>query len=149
MLLVAILLALPVVQTRLGKYATDQLKEDFGVTITIEKVAINPFGGVKLKGVFAKDHHNDTLFHFNRIHTSILSYKKLYENGHPYLGDLQADGLNLKIIQYKGEKDTNLDKFVAAFDDNPPKPSSGKFRLKINSISLQNNCIFIHMQLRL
>jgi hypothetical protein len=48
MLLVAILLALPVVQTRLGKYATDQLKEDFGVTITIEKVAINPFGGVIL-----------------------------------------------------------------------------------------------------
>jgi hypothetical protein len=138
-LLVAILLALPVVQTRLGKYATDQLKKDFGVSITIEKVAINPFGGVKLKGVLALDHHNDTLFHFNRIHTSILSYKKLYEKGHPYLGDLQADELNLKIIQYKGEKDTNLDKFVAAFDDNPPKPSTGKFRLKINSISLQNS----------
>ncbi len=130
---------MPVVQTSLARYATDQIKKDFGVTITIEKVAINPFGGVKLKGVLAKDHHNDTLFHFNRIHTSILSYKKLYEKGHPYLGDLQADGLNLKIIQYKGEKDTNLDKFVAAFDDNPPKPSSGKFRLKINSISLQNS----------
>jgi hypothetical protein len=138
-LLVAILLALPVVQTKLGAYATDQLKKDFGVSITIEKVAINPFGGVKLKGVLALDHHNDTLFHFNRIHTSILSYKKLYEKGHPYLGDLQADELNLKIIQYKGEKDTNLDKFVAAFDDNPPKPSTGKFRLKINSISLQNS----------
>ena len=138
-LLVAILLALPVVQTKLGAYATDRLKKDFGVSITIEKVAINPFGGLKLKGVLAKDHHNDTLFHFNRIHTSILSYKKLYENGHPYLGDLQADGLNLKIIQYKGEKDTNLDKFIAAFDDNPPKPSSGKFRLKINSISLHNS----------
>ncbi len=55
------------------------------------------------------------------------------------MGDLQADELNLKIIQYKGEKDTNLDKFVAAFDDNPPKPSTGKFRLKINSISLQNS----------
>jgi len=137
-LLIALLLALPVVQTRLGKYATDQLKKDFGVSITIDKVAINPFGGVKLKGILAKDHHNDTLFHFNRIHTSILSYKKLYEKGHPYLGDLQADGMNLKIIQYKGEKETNLDKFVAAFDENPPKPTTGKFRLKINSISLQN-----------
>ena len=138
-LLVAILLALPVVQTRLGKYATDWLKAEYNIALTIEKVAINPFGGVKLKGVLAKDHHNDTLFHFNRIHTSILSYNKLYEKGHPYLGDLQADGLNLKIIQYKGEKETNLDKFVAAFDENPPKPSTGKFRLKINSISLQNS----------
>ena len=132
-------MALPVVQTKLGQYATDQLKKDYGVDITVEKVAINPFGGVKLKGILAKDHHNDTLFHFNRINTSILSYKKLFENGHPYFGDLQADGLNLKIKQYKGEKETNLDKFVAAFEDNPPKPSTGKFRLKINSITLQNS----------
>lgn len=139
LLIVAILLALPVVQTKLGQYATDQLKKDYGVDITVEKVAINPFGGVKLKGILARDHHNDTLFHFDRINTSILSYKKLFENGHPYFGDLQADGLNLKIKQYKGEKETNLDKFVAAFEDNPPKPSTGKFRLKINSITLQNS----------
>lgn len=137
MLIVAILLALPVVQTKLGQYATDELKKEFGVDITVEKVAINPFGGVKLKGVLARDHHKDTLFHFTRINTSILSYKKLVENGHPYLGDLLAEGLDLKIIQYKGEKDTNLDKFVAAFDDKSGKPSSGKFRLKINSIALQ------------
>ncbi len=132
-------MALPVVQTKLGEYATDQLKEEYGVDITVEKVAINPFGGVKLRGVLARDHHNDTLFHFNRINTTILSYKKLFDNGHPYFGDLQADGLNLKIRQYKGEKDTNLDKFVAAFDDKSGKPSSGKFRLKINSIQLQNS----------
>jgi hypothetical protein len=137
MLIVAILLALPIVQTELGKYATNQLKEVYGVDISVEKVAINPFGGVKLKGILIKDHHKDTLVHFNRINTSILSYKKLYENGHPYFGDLQADGLNLKIKQYKGEKETNLDKFVAAFDDG--KKSTGKFRLKINSISLQNS----------
>ena len=137
LLIVAILLALPVVQTKLGQYATEELKKSYGVDITVEKVAINPFGGVKLKGVLARDHHNDTLFHFNRINTSILSYKKLFENGHPYFGDLQADGLNLKIKQYKGEKETNLDKFVAAFDDG--KKASGKFRLKINSITLQNS----------
>lgn len=130
-------MALPVVQTELGKYATDELKKEYGVDITVEKVAINPFGGVKLKGILVRDHHKDTLVHFNRINTSILSFKKLYENGHPYFGDLQADGLNLKIKQYKGEKDTNLDRFVAAFDDG--KKSSGKFRLKINSIALQNS----------
>lgn len=130
-------MALPVVQTKLGEYATDWLKEEYKVDITVEKVAINPFGGVKLKGVLVRDHHKDTLVHFNRINTSIISYKKLYENGHPYFGDLQADGLNLKIKQYKGENDTNLDRFVAAFDDG--KKSSGKFRLKINSIALQNS----------
>ena len=71
-LLVSILLALPVVQTRLGKYATDWLKDEYNITLTIEKVAINPFGGVKLKGVFAKDNHNDTLFHF-RQHVFVIN----------------------------------------------------------------------------
>lgn len=130
-------MALPVVQTELGEYATDELKKEFGVDISVEKVAINPFGGVKLKGVLVRDHHKDTLAHFNRINTTILSFKKLYEKGHPYFGDLQADQLNFKIKQYKGENETNLDKFVAAFDDG--KKSSGKFRLKINSIALQNS----------
>ena len=132
-------MALPIVQTQIGKYVTEDLKKEFGVDIVVEKVALNPFGGVKLKGVLIRDHHQDTLVHFNNINTSIISYKQLYENGNLYFGDLKADGLNLKIKQYKGEKDTNLDKFVAAFDENPPKPSTGKFRLKINSISLKNS----------
>ena len=69
-------MALPAVQTKLGKYATDELKEAYGVDISVERVAINPFGGVKLKGILVRDHHQDTLAHFNRINTSILSFQK-------------------------------------------------------------------------
>lgn len=137
LLLMCILLALPFVQTRLGAYATDLLKQDFGVNIKVERVAITPFGGVKLNGVLIRDHHHDTLAHFKRINTSIISFSKLYDKGHPYLGALQADELNFKIRQYKGEIDTNLDRFVAAFDDG--KKSSGRFRMKINSIQLINS----------
>lgn len=135
--MLCILLSLPFVQTHLGSYATDLLKKDFGVDIKVERVAITPFGGVKLNGVLIRDHHQDTLAHFKRINTSILSFTKLYEKGHPFFGDLQADELNFKIRQYKGEKDTNLDRFVAAFDDG--KKSSGRFRMKINSIQLNNS----------
>ena len=70
-----ILLALPFVQTRLGAYATDLLKQDFGVNIKVERVAITPFGGVKLNGVLIRDHHHDTLAHFKRINTSIISFQ--------------------------------------------------------------------------
>ena len=76
-------MALPVVQTKLGTYATDELKKAYGVDITVEKVAVNPFGGVKLKGVLVRDHHQDTLAHFIRIHTSILSYKNIYYKSFP------------------------------------------------------------------
>jgi len=134
---VAILLSLPVVQTKLGSYATKALKEDYGVDITIKRVAITPFLGVKLNDIQITDHHKDTLAHIDRLQTTILSFSKLYDKGHPFFGDLRLDGLNFKIIQYKGERDTNLDRFVSAFDDG--KPSSGRFRLKANSINLKNS----------
>lgn len=124
-------------QTKLGNYATQKLKEDFGVAITIKRVAITPFGSVKLNDIQVTDHHLDTLAHIDRLTTSILSFSKLYDKGHPYFGDLRLEGFNFKIVQYKGERDTNLDRFVAAFDDG--KPSSGRFRLKANSISLKNS----------
>lgn len=139
LLLCGIALTLPFVQTKLGSYATDFLKKEFGVDIQVERVSITPFGTVKLNNVFIRDHHNDTLAHIKRVNTSILSFSDLVEKGHPFFGELQADELNFKIINYKGEKDTNLDVFVAAFDEKPPKPSSGRFRLKANSILLKNS----------
>lgn len=122
-------MSLPPVQTALGKYATNSLNKEFGTNINIGKLSISPFGNVKLGDVIVRDHHQDTLFYIKRLSTSLLNVKELYENGHPYLGDVTIHGLDTKIIQYKGEDETSLDKFVAAFDDG--SPSSGKFRMKV------------------
>lgn len=61
----AILLSLPFVQTKLGKIATDNINKEFGTDINIEKIAISPFGTVKLGDILVRDHHKDTLFSFN------------------------------------------------------------------------------------
>jgi len=134
LLLLGILLSLPFVQTFLGRYATDALNKEFGTDITIDRVAISPFGNVKLGDVLVRDHHKDTLFYIQKLNTSILNFKALYQNGHPYLGEVTIHGLDTKIIEYKGEKETNLDKFVAAFDDGTP--SSGKFRMKVDAFNV-------------
>lgn len=124
-------------QTKLGKYATEMLNEDFGTDIVIGKVAISPFGTIKLGEVLVRDHHKDSLFYIKKVNTSILNYtdfKKLVNNGHPYFGTMTLHGLKAKIKQYKGEKDTNLDRFIAAFDDG--SPSTGKFRMKVESFDV-------------
>ncbi len=118
----------------MGKYATNELNKEFGTNITIQKFGITPFGSVKLKNILVRDHHKDTLFYINRLNTSILDIKKLYDNGHPYLGNVVLDGLDCKLTQYKGEEDTNLDRFIDAFDDG--SPSSGKFRMRANSMTI-------------
>lgn len=136
LLSVVIALSLPYVQTKIATYATDQLNEDYGTKIYIDKVAITFFGGVKLKTVIVLDHHNDTLIYSKRIKTSILDLNKLI-NGKLLFGDLELDQFYLQIKTYKKEKETNLDLFIAAFDDG--KKSSGKFLMTSKNIFLKNS----------
>ncbi|MBP6556945.1 MAG: translocation/assembly module TamB [Flavobacterium sp.] len=136
LLLTAIALSLPVVQTKIAHYATDKLNEDYGTNINIDQVAITFFGGVKLKTVLVLDHHNDTLIFSKRIKTSILDFKNLVD-GKLKFGDLRLDDLTLNIVNYKKEKDSNLDLFVAAFDDG--KPGSGKFLMTSANVYVKNS----------
>ena len=138
-LLLFFVLSLESVQTRLGNYATSVLNKDFGTSLRVEKVKINllPLGEVDLKGVLEMDSHKDTLFYIQALSTSILDIDKLINNGHPYLDDVKIDGLYLNMKQYKGDKQTNLDDFVDAFDNG--KPSSGRFRMKAKSFNVTNS----------
>ncbi len=117
-------LTLPFVQTRIGDYVTEMLNKDFKTDIKVEQVSVSIFGGVKLKNVMIKDHHKDTLIYSNRIQTNVLSFRRLY-NGDLLFGDIRLDGLVFNLKTYKGEKDSNLDKFKALFDSG--KPSGKKF----------------------
>ena len=133
LLFLGILLSLPPVQTKIGQYLTNTINEDYGTDITVEQVAFNIFGGVKLKEVLVRDHHKDTLFHANRIKTTILDVNRLMD-GDLLFGDIGVTSLFFNLKQYKGEDFTNLDKFIDAFDDG--SPSSGKFLMMAESMHL-------------
>jgi hypothetical protein len=136
LLLASITLSIPFVQTKIAHYATGKLNKKYGTNINIDQVAITFFGGVKLKKVLILDHHNDTLIYSHRIKTSILDFDKLI-NGKLLFGDLRLDYFYLQIKNYKGEKNTNLDLFVEAFDDG--RPGSGKFLMKSKNVYLNNS----------
>ena len=136
LLLLSIALSTPYVQTKIARYATDEINKSYGTDINIDEVAITVFGGVKLKKVFIRDHHKDTLIYANRIQTNILGFKNVLNNKLLF-GDLTADGFFLNIKNYKNEPHTSLDLFIEAFDDG--KPSSGKFLLKAKTLTLKNS----------
>ena len=55
LLLLSIALSTPYVQTKIARYATDEINKSYGTDINIEEVAVTVFGGVKLKkGIFTK-----------------------------------------------------------------------------------------------
>jgi TamB, inner membrane protein subunit of TAM complex len=134
----AIALNTPAVQTKLGQYATQWLNKEFKTDITVEEASFTVFGGVKLKKVLIKDHKKDTLFHINVLKTNILDAKKMID-GDLHFGEVRLDGLRFKLKNYKGEKDTNLDKFVALFDDGKPSNSKKKFLLTAKKAHLINS----------
>jgi hypothetical protein len=119
----AIVLSLPFVQTKIGNYVTNWLNEDYGTDINVEQVSFSVFGGVKLKTVLIRDHHKDTLIFANRIKTNILDIGKML-NGDLIFGDIRLDGVVFNMKIYKGEDDSNINKFIALFDSG--KPSTGK-----------------------
>ncbi|NDI98847.1 translocation/assembly module TamB [Flavobacterium sp. LaA7.5] len=135
LLLLAIALSLPFVQTKIAHYATNRINEELGTHIQIDKVAISFFGSVKLKGVLILDHHNDTLIAADRLQTNILSFKQLTKNSFEF-GTLRAEALNFHMKTYKGETLSSLDVFVKLFDNG--KPGDGSFRLKADELYVNN-----------
>ncbi len=133
-----ITLSLPSVQTKIAQYVTEKLNEDYKTDINVEEAAITIFGGVKLKNVLVKDHRKDTLFHIDMLKTNILDFKKLID-GDLYFGEVRMNGLNFHLKNYKGEKENNLDKFIALFDDGKKSKSNKKFLLTAKEIYLINS----------
>lgn len=137
LLVCGIALTFPAVQTQIAQYATEKINKEFKTDIHIDKIALTIFGGVKLKNVLVLDHHKDTLVYAGRITTTILDFKQLTA-GDLNFADLRSDHLLFKMKTYKGEKESNLDHFIAAFDSG--KPASGKkFLMKANNVYLTNS----------
>jgi len=125
LLVLAITLALPIVQTKIAKYVTESLNSDFKTDITVDRVAINIFGGVKLKNVLIRDHHKKTLIYSDIITTDILSIKRLLD-GDLIFGDLRLTGLIFNLKTYKNEDENNINKFIKLFETSPERAKSSK-----------------------
>ena len=128
MLAIAITLSLPIVQTKIAKYITETLNTDFKTDITVDKVAINIFGGVKLKKVLILDHHKKTLIYSDIIATDILSIKRLLD-GDLIFGDIRLTGIVFNLRTYKNEDENNINKFIALFDSDKPSKTNKHFLL--------------------
>ncbi len=136
-LILVLLLSIPAVQTKLGKIATKKVNERFNTNINIARVGLKFNGDVELKEILIQDYRKDTLVSISELNTSILSFKKLYENKFTF-GDIDIEGLLFNIRTYRGEYDTNLDVFVAKFDDGQVREKKSDFLLSSSDITIED-----------
>ncbi len=137
-IILVLILSIPAVQTRLGKYATDTLNEDYKTDINIGRVGLQFNGDVELKDILIRDYKKDTLFSIQELNTSIISIKNLY-NGKLTFGDIDIEDLVFNLKTYKGESDTNLDIFVDKFEDDNPRQGPSSFLLSSSDITMTNS----------
>ena len=137
-IILVVLLSIPSVQTSLGKYATKRLNKEFGTNINIGKVGLQFNGDVEIKEIYIEDYKKDTLINIKELNTSILSFRNLY-NGKLTFGDIDIEELTFNIKTYKGEPDTNLNVFVARFDDDNPRKVESDFLLSSSDVSIENS----------
>jgi len=131
-----LLLSIPAVQTRLGKYATDRINDDFGTNINIEKVGLQFNGDVELLNIYIEDYKKDTLISINELNTSILSVRKMIYDNKLTFGDVDIEGMLFNLKTYKDETDTNLDVFVEKFVEDNPSQEKSDFLLSSSDITI-------------
>ena len=139
-----LIFSLPVVQTRLARYATDSLNKEYGTNINIERLRVSLISwNTALKGVYVEDYKKDTLFYIDELTTSVLSVRNLI-NGTLEFGDIEISGLNFKHRNYKDAPDSNLGIFVAKLDDGKPRaPGTPPFLLSTSDVEITDS----HFQL--
>lgn len=138
--LTTLIFSLPVVQTKLAKYATEQLNAEFGTNITIERLRFSPFSlGTSMKNIYVEDYQQDTLIHIEKLSTSILNLRKIAQ-GEMEFGEMDLDGVYLNMKTYEGATITNLDVFVEKLDDGQPRePGTPPFYMASSEINLTNS----------
>ncbi|MDC8004171.1 translocation/assembly module TamB [Aureisphaera galaxeae] len=136
-----IFFSIPAVQTVVARKVTDRLNETYGTDIQIERLGLNWKGEVDLRGVFIRDHHQDTLIYSKEIQTSILSVKRLTE-GDLDFGFVDLSGAKLYITTYEGEEDDNLYIFTEKFETGEP-PSGEPFLLNSDEVNLEDTVVRI------
>lgn len=123
-------------QTKLAKFATNKINEDYNVNLVIKKVDLSFLGSVQLKDVEIRDHHKDTLIFVKKLSTSLLNVKKVID-GDVELKSISLSGADYHMRTYKGETDDNMSIFIDSFDDGSPSDSISKpFILETSSIYL-------------
>ncbi len=132
-----LVLSIPAVQTKLGRYATDRINSDFKTNINIGRVGLQLNGDIELKEILIRDYKKDTLISVGELNSSIISFQNLL-NSKLNFGDIDLQNVIFNLKTYKGESDTNLDVFVAKFDNDNPRVGPSEFLFSSSDVSIEN-----------
>ncbi len=151
--IISFVFLIPAVQTKVVSIITSRLSDDLDAEISIDKVSVLPFAGMKISDILVKDQKGDSLFFANkvkaRVETFSLKEKTIFfreiklDNFKTYLAE-DDGGMNFYFLSqlFKGEK---VDREKWGYIINGLKLDNGDLLLK--HPILKNNSIFKNNEL--
>jgi len=98
-------------QTSLANKLAEEINNEFGTEIVINKATLSYTGKVDLRDFLIRDHKNDTLIFFKNLYLSPSSIGKLVSSDLNF-NSISVDGLDLKISTYLNESQNSLEIFL-------------------------------------
>ena len=118
-----ITLSIPKVQSYIAYVLTEDINNKYNTNIDVERVSISFFGNIKLNDALIKDHHDDTLFYFDELKTSVQNVSKINQNKFDLSG-VEFEKLVFNLKRYRDEDDDNLIHFINKFKGKKKETSS-------------------------
>ncbi len=141
-IIMVLMFSIPGVQTYVAKRITSSINGDYNTDINIERFQISYSGNIRLKGVFIKDHKDDTLIYAKRISSSLLNLLN-FDTSNLDFSTTEAQELTFKLKQYKNEDDSNLDQFLYKLIDTTKASDSIQSVTKFSKILLNDSRLYI------
>ena len=98
-------------QTSLANKLAEEINNEFGTEIVINKATLSYTGKVDLRDFLIRDHKNDTLIFLKNLYLSPSSIGKLVSSDLNF-NSISVDGLDLKISTYLNESQNSLEIFL-------------------------------------
>ena len=140
-IIIVLLFSIPGVQTYVAKEITNSLNESYKTDINLERFQISFSGNIRLKGVFIKDHKEDTLIYAERLSSSLLDLLN-FDSSNLDFSTTEAENLTFKLQHYKDEVNNNLDLFLNKLSDTTATDTTTSIT-RFSKILLSNSRVYI------
>ena len=117
------------VQTKLGKAATNYLKDSFDIHMTVGRVDLSVFGDVEFENIEILDHHLDSMIYVRQIKTSIYSYRNVVKNKLEF-GDIELNDVVFIMRTHKDETQDAFKQFLKKFKKDQIDTIPSTFKLQ-------------------
>ncbi|MBT0811153.1 translocation/assembly module TamB domain-containing protein [Litoribacter ruber] len=144
--LVAALLQIPSVQTRLTKVLTNYITENTGFRTSISKVNIRWWDAVSLSDVVVYDHNDSLMANLEEVYID-FSLQGLLNSDNPSIDEVQLNHGQVRLLTHPEEDDINITVFVARINallsPTVSKQEKRPVKFSITELSLKNTSLDI------